>query len=235
MFKKLPKYNDKSYTHFVTTVTADRFKYFKDDKYCQILVDNIKFYQIKYKLEIPAYAIMPDHLHILIWWDGDLQPELEISKIIQGIKGSTARQIIDHIESGLRWPEQRLRPNRWNDNLDDQDLKQRLRLNTEKINFDNREASREPQFPTLRLNTEKINFDNREASREPQLPTGIKPQLPTASHKRNLKYQIWQPGFYDFNIYSDYKLEEKINYIKNNPVKAGLTLDWQEYQWVSID
>jgi putative transposase len=33
---------------------------------------------------------------------------------------------------------------------------------------------------------------------------------------------IWQPGYYDFNIYSDSKLQEKLDYIHSNPVRAGL-------------
>lgn len=40
---------------------------------------------------------------------------------------------------------------------------------------------------------------------------------------------IWQPGYYDFNIYSDSKLQEKLDYIHSNPVRAGLVLkseDW---------
>jgi putative transposase len=45
---------------------------------------------------------------------------------------------------------------------------------------------------------------------------------------------IWQKGFYDFNIYSEKKLIEKLNYIHNNPVKHGLTInleDWKYSSW----
>lgn len=35
------------------------------------------------------------------------------------------------------------------------------------------------------------------------------------------RYRLWQPGFYDFNIYSQGKLLEKLDYVHNNPVKAG--------------
>ncbi|MCK4964120.1 MAG: hypothetical protein KAH98_02530 [Dehalococcoidia bacterium] len=42
-------------------------------------------------------------------------------------------------------------------------------------------------------------------------------------------FRLWQPGFYDFNIYS----EEKLDYIHNNPVSAGLVLSSGDYEWSS--
>ena len=53
-------------------------------------------------------------------------------------------------------------------------------------------------------------------------------ELPAGWFKRS-KYRIWQPDFYDFNICSDKKLIEKLNYIHNNPVRANLCknpVDW---------
>ncbi len=44
---------------------------------------------------------------------------------------------------------------------------------------------------------------------------------------------IWQKSFYDFQIYSDKKLEQKLNYIHNNPLKAGLIKDLKDYPWSS--
>ena len=47
---------------------------------------------------------------------------------------------------------------------------------------------------------------------------------------------FWQKDFYDFNIYSEEKLREKLNYIHNNPVKHGLVKDpkdWKHSSWHS--
>jgi len=52
-------------------------------------------------------------------------------------------------------------------------------------------------------------------------------------HKRGLKYQIWQKGFYDFNIYSEKKFIEKVNYIHKNPINAGLCKNPEDYRWSS--
>jgi len=46
-------------------------------------------------------------------------------------------------------------------------------------------------------------------------------------------FMLWQPGFYDFNIYSEEKLVEKLDYIHNNPVCAGLVLSSGDYEWSS--
>jgi len=54
-------------------------------------------------------------------------------------------------------------------------------------------------------------------------------------HKRmsNQKYQIWQPSFYDFNIYSEKKLKQKLDYIHNNPVRARLVKNASNYKYSS--
>jgi putative transposase len=40
---------------------------------------------------------------------------------------------------------------------------------------------------------------------------------------------IWQPKYYPFNVFSEKKVHEKLNYMHENPVRAGLVqraLDW---------
>ena len=40
--------------------------------------------------------------------------------------------------------------------------------------------------------------------------------------KKAKVYKIWQDGFYDFNIYSQKKLIEKLNYIHTDPVRSKI-------------
>ena len=47
------------------------------------------------------------------------------------------------------------------------------------------------------------------------------------------KNKVWQRDFYDLNIYSEEKLEQKLNYIHYNPVKAGLCKNPEDYKWSS--
>jgi len=62
-------------------------------------------------------------------------------------------------------------------------------------------------------------------SEDSAYPRGIKEKM--------RKYSIWQPDFYDFNIYSEKKLEQKLNYIHHNPVKAKLIKNPEDYPWLS--
>jgi putative transposase len=47
------------------------------------------------------------------------------------------------------------------------------------------------------------------------------------------KYRLWQPSFYDFNIYSEEKLRQKLNYIHLNPVRTGLVNKPEDYPYSS--
>jgi len=53
------------------------------------------------------------------------------------------------------------------------------------------------------------------------------------SHNQNLKHHLWQPGFYDLNTYSEKTLLDKLDYIHNKPVKAGLFTSPGDYPWSS--
>ncbi|HEU5117670.1 MAG TPA: transposase, partial [Isosphaeraceae bacterium] len=44
---------------------------------------------------------------------------------------------------------------------------------------------------------------------------------------------IWQPRCYDFNLYSPHKVEEKLTYLHQNPVRAGLVARPCDWAWSS--
>ena len=46
--------------------------------------------------------------------------------------------------------------------------------------------------------------------------------------------QFWQRRFYDFNVWSVHKQNEKMNYMHFNPVKRGLAPNPNEWRWSSI-
>ena len=191
LYRNLPKFNDSSYAHFVTTRTYRNFPYFKDSELCQVLLEELEFYSGKYGFTLLGYVIMTDHLHLLVWWDREEKPILSISKVMQGIKGSTARRIINLIRS--KGSEQML---------------QSIPTITEGL-----------QLSSIRLKRMLQSTHRNEKSK---------------SHRQNSKYRLWQPGFYDFNIYSEEKFLEKLEYIHNNPVKAGLVLSPENYEWSSL-
>ncbi|MCF7913419.1 MAG: hypothetical protein K9M99_12905, partial [Candidatus Cloacimonetes bacterium] len=45
------------------------------------------------------------------------------------------------------------------------------------------------------------------------------------------KGQFWQHGHYDHAIRDDKDYNYQVNYIKNNPVKAGLVEHWEDWDY----
>ncbi len=167
--KQLPKFNHDSYAHFVTAATYRHRPHFTNETFAAILLDELRFYSNRYEVALIGYVIMPDHFHAIMWWDSDQKLGLTISKLLQGIKGVSARCIIDLAKS------------------------------------------RGEEHPLLAT------------------PEGASGN----PNSRNLRYRFWQPGFYDFNIETEEKLLEKLNYVHRNPVTAGLAPSPCAYDWSS--
>ena len=46
-------------------------------------------------------------------------------------------------------------------------------------------------------------------------------------------HYVWQDRYHDFNVYSDKKIEEKLVYMHNNPVKAELVKEATDWMYSS--
>ena len=49
--------------------------------------------------------------------------------------------------------------------------------------------------------------------------------------KRRHTYQLWQPDYYDFNILTERKLNEKLRYMYENPLRKGLCDNPFDYEF----
>jgi len=47
------------------------------------------------------------------------------------------------------------------------------------------------------------------------------------------KQPFWQPKYYPFNLYSEKKAKEKLDYMQLNPVRAGLVQQACDWRWSS--
>lgn len=80
---------------FVTTTVINFIKVFIDETYCDVLINNIKYYQERYDYEILAYCIMPSHFH----WIVKTSPSKgTISSIMRDIKKYSAWDILEKLE-----------------------------------------------------------------------------------------------------------------------------------------
>ena len=48
-----------------------------------------------------------------------------------------------------------------------------------------------------------------------------------------IRGQMWQRRFYDFNVFTDEKVTEKLFYMHENPVKRGLVKSPEQWRWSS--
>jgi putative transposase len=56
--------------------------------------------------------------------------------------------------------------------------------------------------------------------------------LPETVHDQST-YRVWQRRFYDFNVWSEKKRLEKLDYMHGNPVKRGLAKSPADWPWSS--
>ena len=85
--------------YFVTTTVVDWINVFTEDRYCDILVRNIKHYQQRYEFTILGYAIMPSHFH----WIVEVDPKKgTISDIMRDIKKYSAWDLLEALRTDGR-------------------------------------------------------------------------------------------------------------------------------------
>jgi putative transposase len=57
--------------------------------------------------------------------------------------------------------------------------------------------------------------------------------LKLAVSKRSDQHPFWLARYYDFNVYSQRKVGEKLSYMHENPVKRGLVDKAEDWRWSS--
>jgi len=61
------RFYDEMSTYFITTNTKDGFPHFKEDLFCELFVENLRLCKKLKDFEIYAFAIIPAHVHLLIY------------------------------------------------------------------------------------------------------------------------------------------------------------------------
>lgn len=79
--------------YFVTLTVAGWVDVFSREEYKNILIENLKYCQEKFNLEIFAYVIMTNHLHMVA-----RRQDGELTELLGRLKSYTAKKIIEEIE-----------------------------------------------------------------------------------------------------------------------------------------
>jgi putative transposase len=80
----MPRAPQELRTYFITSATASRRRLFQVYKNATLLIEVLNEQREKKRLQLHAFVIMPDHIHLLL----TPAPEISLEKAMQFIKGS---------------------------------------------------------------------------------------------------------------------------------------------------
>lgn len=92
----LPKFNFGA--HFLTAATFKRTPLLAVPTCASIFCKELEAARQKYGFDVFAFVVMPDHIHLVLWWDTLALPDLTISKIAWAVKGLSARRMVDYLK-----------------------------------------------------------------------------------------------------------------------------------------
>ncbi len=156
---------DQSALHYLTLQVVQWADIFTRKTYRDVIIESLKFCKNNKGLEVYAYVIMSNHVHLLAKSNKE-----DLSGAIRDFKRHTSKKIIEAIITG--------------------------------------QESRKEWLLTI----------FKESARK---------------HSRNEEYQLWTHENHAEQIYSNDFIEQKIEYIHNNPVKAGLVEKQEDYLYSS--
>ncbi len=76
-------------TFFVTTATANRRRLFQVERNAELFLEVLQQNRTKGRLQLHAFVIMPDHVHLLL----TPAPEISLEKAMQFLKGGFSFQL----------------------------------------------------------------------------------------------------------------------------------------------
>lgn len=151
--------------HYLTLQVVDWIDVFSRKIYRDILIDNLRYCQQNKGLEIFAFVIMSNHMHLVV-----RSRNGNLSDTIRDFKSFTSKQILN-----------------------------------------------------------AINEENE--SRKEWMLTLF--SLAAARHKRNSEFQFWTHENHAVELLSNKFINQKIDYIHQNPVRAGIVEQPEEYIYSS--
>ncbi len=160
------KFKDDSKLYFVSFATVYWIDVFSRKVYRDILLDSLAFCQQNKGMELYAYCIMTNHVHLIIGSE-----KTPLSGLMRDLKKFTSTAILKAIA-------------------------------------ENPEESRKEWMLWMFERAGKKNSNNT-------------------------KYQFWQQDNHPIQLMTDAMVKQKLAYLHNNPVEAGIVLSAEEYLYSS--
>jgi putative transposase len=80
----MPRAPQELRTYFITSVTANRRRLFQVEQNATLFLDILQEQRTKKRIQLHAFVIMPDHIHLLL----TPAPDVSLEKAMQYIKGN---------------------------------------------------------------------------------------------------------------------------------------------------
>lgn len=160
------KISDQSQLHFISFATINWVDVFTRPAYKNIIVESLNYCIQNKGLEVYAWCIMSNHIHLIIGSETENQ-----SGIIRDLKKHTSKTIVKAIA-------------------------------------DNPQESRKEWMLWMFKRAGKRNINNKD-------------------------FQFWQQHNQPIELNSNFLIEQKLTYIHNNPVEAGIIWEPKDYLYSS--
>ena len=153
---------------FLTFTVVGWIDVFTRECYCEVLIKNLSFSQQHKNMDIFAYVIMPNNIHIIARRNNGL-----LSDWIRDYKSYTAKQLLQLVESNQK------------------------------------ESRKEWMMYMFRYFAK--------------------------ASKQNKEFMFWQKTSHPTEIFTVNTMQQKIDYIHNNPLRAGIVTNTAYYKYSSLN
>ncbi|WP_293303066.1 transposase [Pedobacter sp. UBA4863] len=161
------RFGDSSLPHFITFAVVNWIDVFTRESYKEIFVDSLKFCVGEKGLNLHAWVVMGNHVHLI----ASAKEGLGLADIIRDLKKYTSKMIISGIEN------------------------------------------------------------NQQESRRDWMLWMFK--RAGARNSNNKVYQFWQQDNHPIELSTNNMIDQRLNYVHENPVRAGLVTEAQYYKYSS--
>jgi putative transposase len=90
----MPRAPQELRTYFITTVTANRRRLFQVEQNATLFVNILQEQRSKNRIQLHAFVIMPDHVHLLL----TPAPDISLEKAMQYIKGTFSFRLKSNLD-----------------------------------------------------------------------------------------------------------------------------------------
>lgn len=161
------KFHNPEGVYFVSFAVVEWLDVFTRNEYKDFVVDSLRYYQLNKQMEVYAWCIMTNHVHLVFKSAGSQKPEA----LLADFKRFTSKQIVKAIR------------------------------------------------------------ENPQESTKEWLLAQFKKAAMASSNVKH--HQFWRHDNKPIELWSNKVIDEKINYIHNNPVEAGLVFQPEHYPYSS--